>query len=327
MVRLLLCFIAATALLRGDAFLTMSTSPRIYDTVVVTGASTGLGREIALESARVGHPVIALGKAGPELEALGEELDDIISGCATVECDLADADSMARASQALMLRTKRIAALIHNAGQMQGESTGPMGKSTTSNFKKDLEVNLLGPDYLTRRLLPLLGDGKASARGVQEKDATDSVLPRKLLSRVAVVTSGAAFTPVPSHYSYCVAKAGLVMWARCAAAELASSGVSVISVQPGGGAPMEEEIKTNALATEELVPSQVHEMFQPDAASHKRAVEEAKRLLPILLYHPIDFSGEAFDSDDSDNWDSLMQRCRPGVEYASSGIRYDSIVI
>jgi NAD(P)-dependent dehydrogenase (short-subunit alcohol dehydrogenase family) len=91
-------------------------------------------------------------------------------------------------------------------------------QSTAKSFKETLDVNLIAVDYLTRRLLPILGDHRSSERKDVETSKDFSLLKTRLLSRICVVSSAAAHRPVPNWSSYCVAKAGLLMWSRCAAA-------------------------------------------------------------------------------------------------------------
>ncbi|KAG5190261.1 hypothetical protein JKP88DRAFT_266961 [Tribonema minus] len=314
------CWLSVMLLGTASAFLTMAANTAAAgaagkSTVVVTGASRGFGRALALEAAREGHPVIGLARRSADLDSLGKELEAFPGSC-VLECDLGIPDSMARATTQIMMRTRHVGTLVHAAGRL-----GPIGnlaKSTASSFKEGLDVNLVAVDYLTRRLLPLLGDHRATgtppAAGAALREAA-SLLPPRLLSRVCVISSGAAHTPVASWSTYCVAKAGLLMWARCAAVDLAQYGISVIALSPGVlDTAMQAEIRA---ADPDDFPE--HGLFTGYHAAGALAdpAEVAARVLPLLLHHPASLSGAEYAAD-SDSLDVVLRLCSADADNAGA---------
>ena len=113
--------------------------------VLITGASSGLGLATARALAGLGAEVWGLARSEYKLEALREEI-----GLHPLVCDLADLGAV----RALEL-PKRLDVLVHNAGVLLTEpGRSPQGHELT------LAVNLLGPELLTRRLLPALTGGR-----------------------------------------------------------------------------------------------------------------------------------------------------------------------
>lgn len=284
------------------------------NTVVVTGASRGLGREIALQAARQGHQVIGLARRSDDLTSLNEELKACggpFSG--TVECDLSQPDSMSRATQQILMKTRHIAVLVHNAGQVG--PVQPMSKVSTATVKECIDVNLVAVDYLTRRLLPLLGDHMSSKR--EEKSFNDSplssILKPKLLSRICILSSDAAHIPYPTLSTYCVAKAGLLMWGRCAALELAPHGISVVAIQPGV-IDTRLQAQLRAIEPEDFPEHSIFMGYQTEGML-KPPQEVAAKLLPLILHHPASFSGAEFDVSQED-WPALIAQCQPDKEFS-----------
>jgi short-subunit dehydrogenase len=76
------------------------------ETVVVTGATSPLGKALALQAARLGHPVVGLAREGDALDALTEELEGIRSGCYTLAVDFRVPESIGRATTTMMMRTR-----------------------------------------------------------------------------------------------------------------------------------------------------------------------------------------------------------------------------
>jgi NAD(P)-dependent dehydrogenase (short-subunit alcohol dehydrogenase family) len=125
--------------------------------VIVTGASGGLGRVLALAFARSGATVVLHGRNVRKLEAIYDE----IVGAAHPEpiilpLDLANAkaEEFANVASALQAQTGRVDAIVHTA-VMLGEM-GPIEHQSFDTWLATLRVDLLAPFGLTRALLPLL---------------------------------------------------------------------------------------------------------------------------------------------------------------------------
>src|SRR5438552_6443511 len=83
---------------------------------LVTGASRGLGRAVAIDLAKAGAHVIALARTQGALEELDDEIRDSGETATLVPCDLKDFEALDRLGQAIYERWKRLDILIGNAG-------------------------------------------------------------------------------------------------------------------------------------------------------------------------------------------------------------------
>lgn len=121
-------------------------------TILITGASTGFGRDTAETLARAGHQVFASmrdidGRNRPHAEALRAK------GIQVVELDVTDDTSVERGVATVLARAKRLDVLINNAG------IGSMGISetfTTEQLQKLFDVNVFGVQRALRAVLPAL---------------------------------------------------------------------------------------------------------------------------------------------------------------------------
>ena len=127
--------------------------------VLITGATGGLGREIALGCARGGATTILHGRIVRKLEAL---YDEIVAAKAPepviLPLDLARAEAtdFANAASALRAQLGRLDALVHAAAMLG--SLGPLEHQSFDNWLAMLRVNVAAPMGLTRIMLPLLGN-------------------------------------------------------------------------------------------------------------------------------------------------------------------------
>jgi len=240
-------------------------------TYVVTGASKGLGRALALALASDGHPVFALARPSTELDGIGDLLASLAPGSRSIECDLSDPTSIATAACLISEQTTFVAGLVHNAGAIA--PVKPMDKVDASDWARSIQVNLVGVQDLTQRIYSLLG-------GEQQ-------------SRITVISSGASLRPIGSWSAYCVAKAGLDMWSRCVAEEGRANNISSISIAPGVvDTSMQKEIRS--------VPSEDFPSLKTFLDLHENghlASSEtvASQLFPLVTGHTMEQSGLRFD--------------------------------
>ena len=183
-------------------------------TALVTGASRGIGRAVALELARQGAHVIAMARTQGALE----ELDDAIRGeggeATLVPCDITDFEAIDRLGAALHGRWGRLDVLVGNAGVL-GPIT-PLAHVDPKQWDEVIAVNVTANYRLLRSLDPLL---RASDAG-----------------RVVFLSSGVAQRAEQKPYwgPYAISKGALDLMMRTYAAETATtSAVKVMSVNPG----------------------------------------------------------------------------------------------
>jgi NAD(P)-dependent dehydrogenase (short-subunit alcohol dehydrogenase family) len=205
---------------------TQSPSPRI---ALVTGASRGVGRAIAIELAKTGAHVLALARTQGALDALDDEIHALGGAATLIPCDLADLDALDRLGAALFERFGRLDALVGAAGVLGPIS--PLAHVDPKDWDTTLQINATANWRLIRSLDPLLRASRAPC--------------------VLFVTSGAAHRAQMKPYwgPYAVSKAALEAIARTYAAECANtSGVRVMLANPG---PLRTAMRAKAMPGED----------------------------------------------------------------------------
>jgi NAD(P)-dependent dehydrogenase (short-subunit alcohol dehydrogenase family) len=178
-------------------------------TVVVTGASSGIGRATALRFARQGASVLAVGRKAKALDEVSHELRDTPGSCRTFEADVTARDAPESIVSAAVSMFGGITTIVNAAGII---ATGTIENTSDQAWDEMLDVNLRAPFRLMRAAIPHLQQSKGS------------------IVNVSSVTGLRAF---PGVLAYCVSKAGMDQLTRCAALEMAPHGVRVNAVNPG----------------------------------------------------------------------------------------------
>jgi NAD(P)-dependent dehydrogenase (short-subunit alcohol dehydrogenase family) len=120
-------------------------------TIVITGASSGIGRACAVRFAGIGYRVIA----GVRNRPAGETLEALAHGIEPVLLDITNADAIRSVAEAL--GEEPLAGLINNAGIAV---TGPLELLPVSAWRRQFEVNVIGLAAVTQALIPHLRRGK-----------------------------------------------------------------------------------------------------------------------------------------------------------------------
>src|ERR1700724_2266721 len=107
---------------------------------LVTGASRGIGRAVAVELAKRGAHVVALARTQGALEELDDEIRALSGQATLVPCDLTDFIALDRLGEALFTRWKRLDILVGNAGLL-GPIT-PLGHLDPQQWEKVFAVNV-----------------------------------------------------------------------------------------------------------------------------------------------------------------------------------------
>ncbi len=177
-------------------------------TVLVTGASSGIGAELARECSRRGAAVVLVARRAEKLGALAEALPGpalVIAG------DVSHPDDRARAITETQAHFGGLHGLINNAG-MGGGNT-PFADTPPEQIEQVFAVNLLGAMHLTRAALPLLRD---SGGGF-----------------ILNVSSPMGTLNLPGHSLYCISKAGLSSFSQVLRRELRHDPITVTDWLPG----------------------------------------------------------------------------------------------
>jgi uncharacterized protein len=196
-------------------------APAPERTAVVTGASSGIGREIARQLARRGHGLTLVARREERLRALAGEL----TGAHGVRVEVAAADlteAAARDAVAAAADERGLEphVLVNAAGL---STTGPVHRSDPAAEVAMLRTDVEAVAHLTSLLLP----------GMVER-ASGAVLN---------VASTAAFQPLPGQAGYSAAKAFVLAYSQAVRAELTGSGVAVTVLCPG---PVDTEFAETA---------------------------------------------------------------------------------
>ncbi len=234
----------------------MSTEKRI---ALVTGASRGIGRAVALQLAREGWRVVAIARAQKALETLDDEIKAEGGEATLVPLDLKDLPAIDQLAAALFERFGHIDALAACAGVL-GPVT-PTHQITPGNMDEAMNVNFLANARLVRAMHPLL---RASDAG-----------------RAVFLTSGIAREPLAYFGAYAASKAALEGLVRSYAAELNVTPVKANLFSPG---PVRTAMRAKAfpgedpmtLPTPEEVAPQITAMLRADYAENGVTVRFAQ---------------------------------------------------
>jgi len=174
---------------------------------IVTGASRGIGRGIAVELART-HRVVATYRGRRDAaESLRRQ-----TGVEILQCDVSSAEDRAALIDFTRHRFGRLDLLVNNAGIAPRERLDVV-EATEASFDELIATNLKGPHFLTQ----------LAARWMLERGG----------GRIVFITSISAYTASVNRAEYCISKAGLSMSAALWAARLAPHGILVFEVRPG----------------------------------------------------------------------------------------------
>ncbi|SVA78264.1 uncharacterized protein METZ01_LOCUS131118, partial [marine metagenome] len=176
---------------------------------LVTGASSGIGRATALRFAEEGAAVALLGRDRSALEETSAAVEDLGASSVIVVADLNKSAQCRAAVDETVAFKGRLDVLVNVAGII---ASGDLASTTEEGWAEMMRINLDCVFVLMQAALPYLQTTAGN------------------IVNVSSVTGLRAF---PGVLAYCVSKAGLDQLTRCAALELAESGVRVNAVNPG----------------------------------------------------------------------------------------------
>lgn len=177
--------------------------------LVVTGAGSGIGREVALEAARQQFAVVAVSRSKEQLDELAAEISQTGGASVTLALDVTEKDAPQRIVQTARAYFGRIDVLINNAGAATG---GRLLEQSDEEIDAQWHLHVAAPLRITREALPLL----EAARG-----------------QVMFVGSGLARVPSPYYGAYCAAKAAVRAMATQLRRELLGTGIAITYIDPG----------------------------------------------------------------------------------------------
>ncbi len=176
---------------------------------LITGASSGIGLELARLFAADGIPLILVARRTDRLEALQAELSALVT-VKLFACDLSDATARTHLLDALTEQQLKIDYLVNNAGRGQ---FGDIAENDWSDTDAMLQLNMVALSHLTRSLVP--------------------VMKQRGFGHILTVASTAAFQPGPGMAAYFASKAYVLSYSEALAYELKNSGISATCLCPG----------------------------------------------------------------------------------------------
>ena len=188
-------------------------------TALVTGASRGIGRGIALELARAGCRV-AINYAG-NAEAAAEALALVQAAGGdgfSVQGDIAVAADRERLVAETVKRFGRVDLLVNNAG-VAPKVRADLLDAGEESFDRLLAINLKGPFFLTQLVAKQMLKQAPDAEGFR--------------GRIVNITSISVYAASINRGDYCMVKAGLAMMTKLFADRLANDGINVYEIRPG----------------------------------------------------------------------------------------------
>ena len=229
--------------------------------VLITGASAGIGAELAREFAKHGHRLTLVARRRDKLQQLAAELEGEHGvDVKLVAQDLAKPTGPAAVVKAVQAEGEPVGILVNNAGVID---VGPFVASATDKIAGLVNLNVRVLTELTGLLLPSMVE-----RG---------------FGRVLNVASLAAFQPVPSMAAYAASKAYVLSFSEALSEELRGSGVKVCAVCPGmTDTDMVTEIKAGSPAAAKLPKQLVSDPGDVAAQAYRALMSGQVVLVPGL---------------------------------------------
>lgn len=205
-----------------------------HKTVLISGASRGLGAEAAFAVAKLGANLVLTARSQEGLEKTAARISKLNKGLevSIFPGDLTD-NGFCLQLAASVESLGGLDALILNAAQV--EPIGFLGRTDDAEWTAAIELNLLAPSRLARYLLPYL----VTSRGC-----------------LITVGTGAASSPIASWSAYCASKAALLMLTRVIAAEYPQ--ITALSLAPG---VVDTVMQRTIRESHQLMPAQIADYF------------------------------------------------------------------
>jgi NAD(P)-dependent dehydrogenase (short-subunit alcohol dehydrogenase family) len=183
-------------------------------TVLITGASSGIGRATALRVGAAGGRVILVARTAEKLEQTRQEIEDL-GGIAFVHrCDLSDMADIERLAKEVLDEHGRVDVLVNNAGRSIRRSI-TLSYDRFHDFERTMQLNYFGAVRLILSLLPVMRQPSADGRKG---------------GHIINISSIGVQTNTPRFSAYVASKAALDAFSRCIASEVIDDGVHLTTI-------------------------------------------------------------------------------------------------
>jgi short-subunit dehydrogenase len=190
--------------------------------IVLTGASTGIGRALAVRLAAHGARLVLASRSQERLTELAQTIWEKGGEATAVATDVVDAAQRTRLIDAALAALGGLDILINNAGV---GARGWFADSTPQQLRQIMEVNFFAAVELTQLAIPHLRQGQNPM--------------------IVNVSSAVGRRGLPGIAEYCATKFALTGWSESLRAELAKDGIHVLIVSPGA---IQTAFRTNLIA-------------------------------------------------------------------------------
>ena len=188
------------------------TAPQLDGAVaVVTGAGTGIGREISLRLAADGADVVLTGRSAGPMEEVAAEVRAVGGRASVVRMDLREPASIEAAAKAVQEEFGRVDVLVNNSGV--GGPSAPLWEIDPEEWEDTFRVNVTGTFLVCRAFLPGMVERRSGS--------------------VVVIGSMTGKRPLVNRTPYAASKTALIGLVRTLAFELGPHGIRVNLVSPG----------------------------------------------------------------------------------------------
>ena len=199
----------------------------LHDKVaLITGASRGLGKAMALELGTAGAAVILVGRDPARLDQTASEAAKLGARAAVFVTDVASEPQVLALKEQVAAQFGRVDILINNAGMNLRK---PLVSFTLEEWHRVMDANLTSVFLMCRAFVPLM-----QGRG---------------WGRIVNLTSIMSHVSLPGRTVYSASKSGLLGFTRALAQELAADGITVVGISPG---PFATELNTPLINDAEL---------------------------------------------------------------------------
>ncbi len=230
-------------------------------TVLITGASRGIGAAAAVAMAAEGARLMLLARNGVEVTGVAARLREAGAEAEAMACDVADYGQVEAAVERTRTVFGTVDALINNAAVI--DPIGPLAQADPEAWLRASDISVHGVFNGMRAVLPLM---RAQGSG-----------------HIVTVGSGAAHNPLEGWSHYCASKAAVLMLMRCGHLENKGRGLRFFSLSPG---TVDTDMQVRIRA------SGINPVSKMDPSQHAPAEAPAKALVWLCTDAAADLAGE-----------------------------------
>lgn len=224
---------------------------------IVTGASSGIGREIAIELARQGAKLVVTGRRAERLDEVAAELKSRDAEAVSVVGDIIDAATREALVEAASREFGGLDALVNNAGI---GAIGPFVDADEDRLRRVMEVNFFAPIELIRLAVPLLLQGN-----------------RPIITNISSVLGHRA---VAGKSEYCASKFAMHGFTDALRCELAAEGIDVLLVSPS---TTSSEFFDHVIDKQANANAQLHHAMSPRVVAQKTVTAMRRGKHEVIL--------------------------------------------